>query len=63
MGLSFDILIFDCLLKAPQPVTGLFFTEWPSSLHFRADVVERISLRVSVSFQNSTLVAWMNCSV
>ena len=25
MGLSFDILIFDCLLKAPQPVTGLFF--------------------------------------
>ena len=24
MGLSFDILIFDCLLKAPQPVTGLF---------------------------------------
>ena len=22
--LSFDILIFDCLLKAPQPVTGLF---------------------------------------
>ena len=21
---SFDILIFDCLLKAPQPVTGLF---------------------------------------
>ena len=25
MGLSFDILIFDCLLKAPQPITGLFF--------------------------------------
>ena len=25
MGLSFDILIFDCLLKAPQPVAGLFF--------------------------------------
>ena len=25
MGLSFDILIFDYLLKAPQPVTGLFF--------------------------------------
>ena len=24
MGLSFDILIFDCLLKAPQPNTGLF---------------------------------------
>ena len=24
MGLSFDILIFDCLLKAPQPITGLF---------------------------------------
>ena len=24
MGLSFDILIFDCLLKAPQPVAGLF---------------------------------------
>ena len=28
MGLSFDILIFDCLLKAPQPVTGLFLTIW-----------------------------------
>ena len=27
MGLSFDILIFDCLLKAPQPVTGLFFKQ------------------------------------
>ena len=26
MGLSFDILIFDYLLKAPQPVTGLFFS-------------------------------------
>ena len=26
MGLSFDILIFDCLLKAPQPITGLFLT-------------------------------------
>ena len=26
MGLSFDILIFDCLLKAPQPVTGLFLS-------------------------------------
>ena len=25
MGLSFDILIFDCLLKAPQPITGLFY--------------------------------------
>ena len=24
MGLSFDILIFDCLLKAPQPITGVF---------------------------------------
>ena len=31
MGLSFDILIFDCLLKAPQPVTGLFLSiEWNS---------------------------------
>ena len=28
MGLSLDILIFDCLLKAPQPVTGLFFIPW-----------------------------------
>ena len=27
MGLFFDILIFDCLLKAPQPVTGLFFAQ------------------------------------
>ena len=24
-GSFFDILIFNCLLKAPQPVTGLFF--------------------------------------
>ena len=27
MGLSFDILIFDCLLKAPQPITGLFLED------------------------------------
>ena len=26
IGLSFDILIFDCLLEAPQPITGLFFS-------------------------------------
>ena len=28
MGLSFDILIFDCLLKAPQPIAGLFLINW-----------------------------------
>ena len=27
MGLSFDILIFDYLVKPPQPITGLFFKE------------------------------------
>ena len=32
MGLSFDILIFDCLLKAPQPSTGLFFVRSQSFL-------------------------------
>ena len=25
MGHSFDMLIFDFLLKLPQPITGLFF--------------------------------------
>ena len=35
MGLSFDILIFDCLLKAPQPVTGLFFI--PNSLQIQTN--------------------------
>ena len=32
MGLSFDILIFDCLLKPPQPVTGLFFKRYIPSV-------------------------------
>ena len=27
MGLSFDMLTFDCYLKPPQPVTGLFLTD------------------------------------
>ena len=31
MGLSFDILIFDCLLKTPQPVTGLFLCNFKES--------------------------------
>ena len=38
MGLSFDILIFDCLLKAPQPITGLFLGVYCTHLEKQTNI-------------------------
>ena len=77
MGLSFDILIFDCLLKAPQPITGLFLIISYSIVHILFFVkcyilylclvhiflLQAIYLSLCMSIYNFVDFAWEKCSV